>query len=700
MGQQASAAGQADFQTNAMKSKSFNEDAFRHFKDPQGGWAPNQQAAQAAPPLNYNDHKNVIDQVNHYNNANYNSQITAIESLPSSMMNGVSGVGSAMRGCLYTDVTRPNGSPNERTPPMNIERRPGNRDSFGTVTPFSSHNLTTLDPYSAPPAPAAPAHAEASTMMSTSFLKRAQDGQGPPQGGMVKYQIDTVHEECQVSESYTDCLQDTSAPAREAVQQVQILQERLRCAEEKAAEEQEARSRRCEARYGGGSSVKEEARRNGGGGSSVGVGAGSERQQAHNRNPAVGTATYDEVPPQDAYGMVTSDMPIMAPVYQSQQRTPQKTPSSVASTYDASPGQHRPFAGSPLGRHQSRDFDMCSGYDESHLTSISQQRPQQTPRETPAPSNVGSCVPKALNVADELTERKNWSVGSVLEVFSASASKWYIAQLVEVGDMANSHMITVQFVGDTGGIMQKSMPRSDVQIAAFGRNTRQMPPGFQKVASEYRPGEFSYQDSTSLQKYQTKELAWQNYYAAILLAEQAQELLRGASLRSTPSPEAVAAERLAAQKLMPASLQPAPTMSLAPAPQMAKASDLSSEFYAGAHGQDPVLAHTAAFQPANAATPAHHQMSQQMPRTTSHYSNVASVGPDLRSLSFGQQYSTAAPQQTRPQTVGEVYDSIKAQASSSSLPKSKTPFPGYGQSFAIGTNAGYESYLASQGKSY
>lgn len=664
MGQQASATGQADFQTNAMKSKSFNEDAFRHFKDPQGGWSQNQPAP---PPVNSNDHCS-----QGYHNNNYNNQITAMESLPVSMMNGVAGAGSAVtRSCLYTDVTRPNGSPNDRAPLMNMERRPGNRESF------SSYNLTTLDPYSAPPvavpysAPSVPAKAEASTMMSTSFLKRnthSEEGQGPPHGGMVKYKIDTVHEECQVSESYDDCLKDTGAPARDAKHQVFMLQEKLRYAEEKAAEEEEARRRR----HGGGSSMKEEARRHGSGSSSVGVGAGSEREQAHNRNTAVGTATYDEVPAHDAYGMHTSDMPIMAPEYQSE-RKPPSVP-SVATTYEGGPGERRPYPGSPLGRHESTDSDMCSGF-ESHLTSISQQRPQQTP----APSNLGSAVSR-LNVADELTERKNWSVGSVLEVFSASASKWYIAQLVEVGERANAHMITVQFIGDTGQIMQKAMPRSDVQIAPFGRNTRQMPPGFQKVASESRPGEFSYQDSASGQKYQTKELAWQNYYAAILQSEQAQQLLRQQSLRSTPSPEAVAAERLAAEKLMPASLQPAPTMSLTPTPAMKQAPDLSSAFYAGAHGPDPVLANTSAFQPTSAATPAHHQVSQQMP--WAHHKVVSTVG-DLRSL------STAAQQQTRPQTVGDM----------PSLPKAKTPFPGYGQSFAIGTNAGYEAYLASQGKS-
>jgi len=416
----------------------------------------------------------------------------------------------------------------------------------------------------------------------------------------------------------------------------------LRCAREKSANEEEARRRR----HGGGSSVKEEARRNGGGASSVG--AGSAREQAQNRNTAVGTATYDEVHPQDAYGMVTSDSPIMAPVYPSGRNAAP----SVATTYEGSPQDRRPYPAPPVERRHSTDsnFDMRSGYDSDNMTSISQQRPQPTP--TPSSVGTGMGAARAQNVADELTERKNWSVGCVIEVYSGSASKWFIAQLVEVGENANSHMITVQFVGDTGQIMQKSMPRSDVQIAPFGRNTRQMPPGFQKQASESRPGEFSYADPESGQKYQTKELAWQNYYAAILKSEQAQ-LLRQQAL-TAPSQEATAQR----------GSQRAPTM-------------VGGE-----------LAQTAAFQPANAATPA-----QPMPRAEDIYAarkaaeaqggsanyNVVSTVGDLRSLPTGS---------FPPITAGAV----------SSLPSSKSPFPGYGQSFAIGSNAGYEAYLASQYK--
>jgi len=638
MGQQA--AGQA-----GQPQSNVNEDAFRHFKDNRGGWSSQSFGKETGSNSNYNNDNNnnsnslafMSTQNNSgYNNSNQNS------AMMSAAMSGVSGVAhSVTNSCLYTDVTRPNG-PMDRASPMDMQRGPVNNGSS-----FNTHNLNQTPSYAIPPPPA---KAEASTMMSTSFLKRNDHQEG--QGGIVQYKIESINEEMEVSESYKEAPQGSSEVERE----VQVLEEKLRCAKERAA------AAKGSSKAGHPSEATDKEAR-------LEAELAQLRAKVHCQHQ-VGTATYDEVPNQD-FGMMTNDMPIMAPMY----NTPQKNAS-------ASPQGHH----MKVERRHSADIDMCSGF-ESHLTSISQQRP----RETPAASNVGSCMSRPGNVVDELKERESWAVGSVLEVHSASVSKWFIAQLVEEGDKANAHMITVQFVGDTGQIMQKSMPRSDVQLAVFGRNTRQMPPGFQKVGSQSRPGQFSYEDSSSGQKYQTKELAWQNYYAAILKSEQAQNLLKQASLRSTPSPEAAAAERIAAEKMKPASLhglQPAPTMSLAASPPGAKASDLSSDFYAGAHGPDPVLAQTAAFQPANAATPAHHNASPQMYQQQKAY--VASLGSYETDSNVGyghRSLPTASPQQ-KPQTMGDL----------SSLAKSKTPFPGYGQSFAVGSNAGYEAYLASQGQ--
>jgi len=317
-----------------------------------------------------------------------------------------------------------------------------------------------------------------------------------------------------------------------------------------------------------------------------------------------------------------------------------------------------------------------------------------------APSSIATSVApnKPMNVLDELKLRESWIVGSVMEVFSSSAAKWYIAQVKDVGTKGtpNAHMITAQFVGDNGQILQKSQPRSDVQLATFGKNTRQMPPNFQKVASESRPGQFSYQDSESGQKYQTKELAWENYYVVILKCEQAQTLLKQQCLnpqQAAPASAQAPAERLAAERMQPQALQAAPTMSLAPAPKAG--SGYSSDLYAGAHGPDPVLAkslqaasHHASYSASNNGSVVGSVVNQ--PRARDVYSQ-----PRMSSSCTPSTVSASPPQNVqKPQTMGDL--SSLAQPQTSNLQPSK-PFPGYGQSFAVGTSAGYDAYLASQG---
>jgi len=427
----------------------------------------------------------------------------------------------------------------------NANEPPQSQSSFAQ----RSDTLATRNANEAPAHSPPPGKCEASTMMSTAFLKRQGND-----GGVVKYQMEVVNEECQVSSSYADCSQDKR----------------------------------------------------------------HERDDHHQRS--TGMSTYDEVGQYGAYGMITCDEPIVsAPnIYEQHHHTPAKPRQT--------PRQQAPPGSSPVSR-QASNIDMsCSNFSQA-LTSVSRQAYTEANTEPYTPSNVGSSAPRSLNVGEELKMREAWAVGSILEVFSSSAAKWYIAQLAQVGETATAHMITVQFVSDNGQIMQKSMPRSDVQLATFGRNTRQMPPNFQKVGSESRPGQFSYQDSATGQKYQTKELAWENYYRDILKSEQAQQLLRQQSLTGQP-PAQTAPAHVASDRLKVAAFVPPPTMSLAPAPMppMAKA-----------------LPHS------------------------------------------GQSFAVS--------TVGDLTPSNVC-----TLQKSpSTPFPGYGQSFAVGTNAGYEAYLASQG---
>jgi len=493
-----------------------------------------------------------------------------------------------------------------------------------------------------------PAKAEASTMMSTAFLQRNNFPEhGGQDGGIVQFKIDTVNEDCHVSSRYADCPQDFKNAA-------------------------------------------------------------SNDKEAQNRSVG-GMVTYDEVSSHGAQGMTTFDEPIMAA-----QHFPQTSKKKAPMEQAPSPAP---------ARMVSQDT-ATSGFSAA-WTSVSQQHQASSV----ISSNVMSSASKAFNVMDELEQRKSWAVGTVMEVFSASASKWYIAQVVQVGNGANAHMITVQFVGDNGQILQKSMPRSDVQLATFGRNTRQMPPGFQKVASESRPGQFSYMDSATGTKYMNKELAWENYYAKILKCEQAQQLLKQQPLKSEapvaqPTAQASAeladvaacAERLAAA-LKPA-LQAAPTMALAPtpapavsptpapAPVVQQATDALSDLYAGNHGPDPVLAQS--LQPANlqAAAPA-----QQYPSTsgtpgvhhpTAREVYTAQTGVDIAaggavaSVPAAQRLSSAPAATVSELRPCRSFAPAAPQAASNLQPS--TPFPGYGQSFCVGPNAGYEAYLASQGQ--
>lgn len=165
---------------------------------------------------------------------------------------------------------------------------------------------------------------------------------------------------------------------------------------------------------------------------------------------------------------------------------------------------------------------------ENTANSTNSTNPNHVATADAAPLKVdGSVAPnRPVITGDELQQRELWTVGSCVEVFSSSASKWYIAQVKALGEEQSAGVLTVQFIGDNGQILQKSMPRSDAHLAFVGRNTRLMPPNFQKVSSESRPGQFSYQDTETGAKYATKELAWENHYIKILQCEQAQDLLK------------------------------------------------------------------------------------------------------------------------------------------------------------------------------
>mmetsp|Transcript_47097 Transcript_47097/g.134859 ORF Transcript_47097/g.134859 Transcript_47097/m.134859 type:complete len:596 (-) Transcript_47097:105-1892(-) len=109
----------------------------------------------------------------------------------------------------------------------------------------------------------------------------------------------------------------------------------------------------------------------------------------------------------------------------------------------------------------------------------------------------------------------DWDVGSVLEVYSATAGLWYPAQVTQVqpqpGNEENE-VLTVQFYVEDEA-KQKSLYRSDAQLAPLGAHTAgQLPPGFTTKASQSRAGQLVYMDESTGVKYGCPDLAWQLYF--------------------------------------------------------------------------------------------------------------------------------------------------------------------------------------------
>jgi len=109
----------------------------------------------------------------------------------------------------------------------------------------------------------------------------------------------------------------------------------------------------------------------------------------------------------------------------------------------------------------------------------------------------------------------DWDVGSVLEVYSATAGLWYPAQVTQVqpqpGNEENE-VLTVQFYVEDEA-KQKSLYRSDAQLAPLGAHTAgQLPPGFTTKASQSRAGQLVCMDESTGVKYGCPDLAWQLHF--------------------------------------------------------------------------------------------------------------------------------------------------------------------------------------------
>jgi hypothetical protein len=118
--------------------------------------------------------------------------------------------------------------------------------------------------------------------------------------------------------------------------------------------------------------------------------------------------------------------------------------------------------------------------------------------------------------ASEGQQRASWAVGSVLEVFSATAQKWHVASIVQAARSDGPDVLTVQFLRN-GEPQMKQIYRTDAYLAVLGAHTEgEIPPGFQLQPSQSRPGQFVYLDTATSKKYSSAELAWKLHFERLL----------------------------------------------------------------------------------------------------------------------------------------------------------------------------------------
>jgi hypothetical protein len=139
--------------------------------------------------------------------------------------------------------------------------------------------------------------------------------------------------------------------------------------------------------------------------------------------------------------------------------------------------------------------------------------------QAPAPPPV-AVASAPLHAASDEEQRSLWTQGSVLEIYSASANRWYPALLLRVqpGEVGMPDVLTMQFWLSTDEAKQKSLYRNDAQqLAPLGTHlVEELPPGFCLKPSQSRPGQNVFQDLTTGTKYQTVELAWQTHFQRLL----------------------------------------------------------------------------------------------------------------------------------------------------------------------------------------
>jgi len=140
-----------------------------------------------------------------------------------------------------------------------------------------------------------------------------------------------------------------------------------------------------------------------------------------------------------------------------------------------------PTAHSPLLQHNiSIDNQLCEKHADSHCgffpdALVRTVRPcASSPLESSA-ATIGVGV-EWVKVQAGPNQRLKWGVGSLVEVYSVSASRWHAGYITDVALFSSGQdVLTVQFFsGD--GFKQKSLYRNDCQLAPYGSHVNAATP--------------------------------------------------------------------------------------------------------------------------------------------------------------------------------------------------------------------------------
>lgn len=178
-------------------------------------------------------------------------------------------------------------------------------------------------------------------------------------------------------------------------------------------------------------------------------------------------------------------------------------------------GSRRDVADARPGTGAVRDeLDQTSVATNAYI-SQSEARTVNLPQHSHA-STASATASRAAAQVHPVEQRQAWGIGSIVEVFSVTTQRWYVASIVQAAKSNGPDLLTVQFCRD-GGPQMKQIFRTDAYLDVLGSHTAgEIPPGFQTLPSQSRPGQLVYLDTASNKKYSTVDLAWRLHFDRLL----------------------------------------------------------------------------------------------------------------------------------------------------------------------------------------